>query len=139
MLVKTNEKTTSGKDIYVNAISRSKGILGIVDQFPSMRRERRDAIYKSSTKVKTNRRATPGRLIHYQTITMEKTEKKPVVVMNKKGMWQKVHKNVIIKTVKTIKHIQETNAALKRKYALLEFQDRVARNKSKNDKSKKED
>jgi hypothetical protein len=67
MLVKTNEKTKDGRDIYVNPFTLKKGPLGAHSFIPSQRSERRNrpALIK---KVHTNRKATRGRKIYYQLI-----------------------------------------------------------------------
>lgn len=116
MIINTHKKLASGREVYVNTETGKEGPLSIIGQTvtPSQRYSKRHR-QPLVEKVHTNRKRTPGRNIYYQTI------------QDKDGK------------VKTIKHIQETSSALQRKFNLLDYLDRVRRNKGKNDKSKSKD
>ncbi len=127
MLVKTNQKDKNGKDlgIYQNALTGQKGKLNSLEN-----------------KVRTNRKSTLGRRIDYQTVNKVIGEVEILrnvhnsdnsIKVDSRGIKiRKLKKIKITESVnKTIKHVQETPNALRRKIALLSFMDRIEVLKSK--------
>ncbi|MFW6272202.1 MAG: hypothetical protein ACOC2U_00265 [bacterium] len=142
MLVKTNEKEkTTGRDIYENALTGERGTLDRHRATPSIRYEKRN---KDRNKVNTNKSSTKGRRIYFQDIVdvkVIKTKRKKLmrdfdgnIVLNKRTKKPRYHtveiETPIVKRT-SIKHIQETPAALERKSIYLETLDRIDINKSK--------
>jgi hypothetical protein len=67
MLVKTNEKSKTGQDVYENALTGKRAVLSMHDFEPSHRKQLRHR-ETLIDKVKTNRKRTRGRHIYYQHI-----------------------------------------------------------------------
>lgn len=129
MLVKTNRFNKEGKAIYKNALTGEENILALHKVYPSQRAEKRGSV---SQKVQTNRKSTKGRKIYYTKKIKEVPQQIPDRIAFVKGKLKKfpAHTKMIQKNV-TIKHIQETSAAIRRKLLMMDTLDRIEVNKSK--------
>ena len=140
MIIKTNKTKKVNdviKPIYYNKLTGKEGTLTEMTFISSQRRDRKDVL--SNAVVRTNRKSTKGRRIYFQII------KKSVVVFDK---FQKVFSKSgellrtdrlttrKLITVKTIKHVQETPDAIRRKIAYNDTLANIELDARKYDKSK---
>lgn len=121
MLVKLNKKNSHGQELYQEVFMgtltqgcvKTYGSVGTLDQLrqnqmPSIRFESRHP-EDGKVHVKTNRKSRRSRDVFYV----------PRPIKDKKG-------GIIGYSASTVKHIQESNNALKRKSALVEFNEKIA-------------
>jgi len=133
MIVKTR-KDKNGKQIYTNAITGQEGLIDQIAVSPSQRRGKRN-FQSAIQKVRTNRKATLGRNVYYQHIykiedvfngfnTVRNTDTGEIIKVERLTTKKPVLK-------KTIKHIQETPNAIRRKTSHFNLLERIELNKSK--------
>lgn len=146
MLQKVNKKDKDGNDLYQEVKLLDKGsnhakVFGkvgtLAELSPNVLASERYAtrnMPKDVSKVRSNRKHTKGRLMHFQTgiIKRSGTQKVPAYRKIVNGRYKNFDEELIEKYRPTsIKHVQETQDALNRKTTFLSTMDIIELNKSK--------